>query len=249
MAGFDLAGRIVLVAGASSGIGAATAARLVEAGARVIAAARRMDRLEALAGKSGGRCLPLSLDVTDPASVASMMSRLPEDWRDIHGLVASSGHDVGGRARFDTAEAEDWTAIVETNVNGTIRLCRAVIEGMLARGAGHIVTLGSNAGFRTYPGGTIYAASKFAVRAFTEGLRHDFANSDIRITEIMPALTRTEFAERRWRGDKAKAAGFYDGAAGYLGPEDIADAILYAMTAPASVNVSQMLLHPTRAKA
>ena len=175
-----------------------------------------------------------------------MIERMPEGWRNIHGVVVCAGHDVGGRARFDQADADTWTDIIDTNVNGTIRVCRALIDQMAARGSGHIVTLGSTAGLRVYPGGSIYNASKFAVRAFTDGLRMDFAQTDIRVTEILPGLTRTEFAESRW-GDGSRAQTFYDNAPGTLIPEDIADAIVYAMTAPANVNVSQLLVEPTRA--
>ncbi|UUX50733.1 SDR family oxidoreductase [Nisaea acidiphila] len=242
---FDLKDKIVLVAGASSGIGAATVERLLAEGARVIAAARRMDRLQALAKDRPGHCLPLQLDVADPDSTSSMVERMPEGWRNIHGAVVCAGHDVGGRARFDQADAETWANIIETNVNGTIRVCRAVIDRMTARGTGHIVTLGSVSGLITYPGGSIYSASKHAVRAFTDGLRKDYGDSDIRVTEILPGLTRTEFAESRW-GDGSKAEAFYDKAPGLLEPEDIASAILYAMTAPESVNVSQIVVHPTR---
>lgn len=246
MGKFELRDKIVLVAGASSGIGAATVELLLGEGARVVAAARRMERLQSLAKDRPGHCLPLQLDVADPDSTASMVERMPEGWRNIHGVVVCAGHDVGGRARFDQADADTWTDIIDTNVNGTIRVCRAVIDQMAARGAGHIVTLGSTAGLRVYPGGSIYNASKFAVRAFTDGLRMDFAETDIRVTEILPGLTRTEFAESRW-GDGGKAQNFYDNAPGTLAPEDIADAILYAMTAPANVNVSQLLVEPTRA--
>ena len=243
---FELRDKIVLVAGASSGIGAATVEQLLGEGARVIAAARRMDRLQSLAKDRPGHCLPLQLDVADPASAASMVERMPEGWRNIHGVVVCAGHDVGGRARFDQADADTWTDIIDTNVNGTIRVCRAVIDQMATRGNGHIITLGSTAGLRVYPGGSIYNASKFAVRAFTDGLRMDFAETDHRVTQNLPGLTRTEFAESRW-GDGGRARNFYDNAPGTLAPEDIADAILYAMTAPASVNVSQLLVEPTRA--
>lgn len=242
---FELRDKIVLVAGASSGIGAAAVERLLAEGARVIAAARRMDRLHKLAKDRPGHCLPLQLDVADPASAASIIERMPEGWRNIYGVVVCAGHDTGGRARFDEADAETWTNIIETNVNGTIRVCRAVIDKMAKRGNGHIVTLGSTAGVRVYPGGSIYNASKFAVRAFTDGLRLDFGQTDIRVTEILPGLTRTEFAKSRW-GDDGRAQNFYDNAPGTLVPEDIADAILYAMTAPENVNVSQLLIEPTR---
>ena len=146
---FDLSNKIVLVAGASSGIGKATATMLAARGARVIAGGRSIDRLGALAEALGETCLPLALDVTDAASTRTMLDRLPADWRGAHGLVVCAGHDIGGRAPFHSAPADDWASTIDTNVTGTIRVCRAVIDGMLERGTGHIVTLGSVSGYKT----------------------------------------------------------------------------------------------------
>ena len=130
----------------------------------------------------GAGAYALELDITDPASAAGLIERLPEDLRAIDILVACAGHDIGGRQRFDLGRVEDWAGIVETNVTGVIRVCHAVVPGMLARGRGHVVTLGSTAGLKIYPGGTIYNAAKFAVRAFTEALRADYRDTDLRIT-------------------------------------------------------------------
>ena len=245
---FDLAGKVVLVAGASSGIGKATAEALARRGARVIAGGRSMDRLQALAGSLGPACMALDLDVTDAASTAGVIERLPGDWQAIHGLVICAGHDIGGRAHFDAAGADDWADIIDTNVTGTIRICRAVIDGMLERGAGHVVTLGSVSGYKTYEGGSIYAASKFAVRAFTDGLCIDYRDTDLRFTEILPGMVRTEFALNRFQGDAARAKEFYDSRPANLEPEAVANTILWAMEQPPEVNISSLVVQPTRNK-
>lgn len=238
---------LALIIGASAGIGAATAHILARHEVRVICAARDRARLEALVSVLGKGAYALSLDVTDPASAASLVERLPEEWRGIDILIDCAGHDIGGRRRFDLGDAEEWAAIIETNVIGMIRVCHAVIPGMLARGRGHIVTLGSTAGLRTYPGGTIYNASKFAVRGFTEALRADYGDTDLRVTEILPGLTRTEFAARRHWGDALKGRNYYESFPGMLEAADIARAIVFALSQPGHVTVAQMVVVPTRA--
>ena len=238
-------GAVALIAGASAGIGAATAEALAQRGVRVVCASRDKARLDTLAARLGAGAYALELDITDPASAAGLIERLPEDLRAIDILVACAGHDIGGRQRFDLGRVEDWAGIVETNVTGVIRVCHAVVPGMLARGRGHVVTLGSTAGLKIYPGGTIYNAAKFAVRAFTEALRADYRDTDLRITEVLPGLTRTEFAARRLRGDKVKGAAYYDGYPDAMEPGDIARAILYALEQPARVTVAQIVVVPT----
>ena len=237
-------GAVALVTGASAGIGLATAEALAARGLRVICAARDKARLEALASRLEG-AHALELDVTDAEACGGLLERLPEDLREIDILVANAGHDVGGRKRFDEGKVEDWARIVETNVTGVIRTCHAVIPGMLARNRGHVVTLGSIAGLRTFPQGSIYCATKFAVHALTESLRSDYARTDLRITEILPGMTRTEFAARRFQ-DQARGDEFYDRFAALLEPVDIANAILYALGQPPSVTVAQMVVVPTR---
>lgn len=238
-------GSVALVAGASAGIGAAVARALVDKGARVVCASRNRARLEALVEDLGPAGLAFPLDVGDASSTASLLQRLPEALREIEILVNCAGHDLGGRQRFDQGELADWASIIDTNVTGTIRVCHAVLPGMLARGRGHVVNLGSVAGLRTYPTGTIYNASKFAVHAFTEALRLDYKDTAIRVTEVLPGLTRTEFATARHRGDAAQAAAFYDRAAETLEAEDIARAVIYALEQPPRVNVSQIVIEPT----
>jgi NADP-dependent 3-hydroxy acid dehydrogenase YdfG len=238
-------GAVALVTGASAGIGAATARALAARGARVVCASRNKARLDDLVAELAAGAHAIELDVADPASTESLIARLPKALRAVDMLIANAGHDIGGRRRFDEGALADWASIIETNVTGMIRTCYAVVPGMLARGRGHVVTLGSIAGLGTYKGSTIYNASKFAVHGFTDALRKDYGDSDIRVTEILPGLTRTEFATSRHRGDSAKATAFYDSYAETLEPDDIARAIVYALDQPARVTISQMVVMPS----
>jgi 3-hydroxy acid dehydrogenase / malonic semialdehyde reductase len=240
------AGRIALVTGASSGIGLAVARMLIERGLRVICTARKAERLEAAVAELGERAHPLALDVTDPQATASLIERLPAPLREIDVLINNAGHDLGGRRRFDEGDVEDWATIIETNVTGIIRVTHAVIPGMLARNRGHIVNLGSIAGQKVMRHGNIYNASKFAVRALTEGLRLDYADTDLRITEILPGITRTGFAAARHRDDEARAQAFYDGFPATMTAEDVARTILFALDQPPHVNIAQLVVVPTR---
>jgi 3-hydroxy acid dehydrogenase/malonic semialdehyde reductase len=235
-------GAIALVTGASSGIGAALAEQLVARGGRVIAAARRRDRLAALAERLGPSCLPLELDVAD-AGAAALLERLPAEWRDIDILVNNAGHDVGGKVPFGTGAVADWVSVIETNVAGMIRMSHAVIPGMLARGGGQIVNLGSISGVTPVPTDAVYSASKFAVDGLSKTLRLEYLGK-IRVMQILPGLVRTEFDEVRKRGDTASAAGFYGAASGTLMPEDVAGCIVFALGQPAHVNVAELLVMP-----
>jgi len=236
-------GSIALVTGASSGIGEATALRLAEAGCRVILAARRRERLEALAARLGDAGLAIALDVTDAAAIDALPDSLPESWRAIDILVNNAGHDVGGRRRFHEAGADTWAHAIETNVIGLMRVTRRLIEGMLERDHGHIVNIGSIAGYRPYATGTAYAASKFAVHGFSQCLRLDYANTGVRVTEILPGMVRTGFAEARW-GDREQAARFYDEFGTCLEADDVARAVLYALAQPSHVVVAELVVVP-----
>ena len=240
------AGAVALVTGAGSGIGAAVAEQLVAREARVICAGRRLERLAPLVERLGRNACALQLDVTDPGSTASLLERLPAELRRIDILVNNAGHDVGGRKRFDLGEVEAWADIIETNVTGMIRVSHAVARGMVARGRGHIVNLGSTAGLRVYRSGSIYNASKFAVRAFTEGLRMDYADTDLRITEILPGLTRTGFAAARLHGDRQRGEDYYARFPGIIAAADVARAVIFALDQPAGVTVAQLVIVPTR---
>lgn len=238
------AGATALVTGAGSGIGASVARLLAGSGARVVVAGRRIEKLESVADGLGDAALPFELDVTDPESVDSMPDRLPENWREIDILVNNAGHDTGGRRRFDEGSAEQWASIIETNVIGLVRATRAVIDGMIARDRGHVVNVGSIAGLSPYATGTIYAGSKHAVHGFSESLRLDYAGTGIRVTEILPGLVRTEFAFNRWR-DRSRADAFYDDFGTCLAPDDVARTVLFALSQPPHVVISQLVVVPS----
>jgi NADP-dependent 3-hydroxy acid dehydrogenase YdfG len=234
---------VVLVSGASSGIGEAICRLLVAQQFRVVAAARNQDRLEQLATQLGDALYPLVLDVTDSTAVSKLPQALPGEFRDIKMLVNNAGHDVGGRRLFEEGSAEQWCNIIETNVQGTIRLTHALIDGMLARGSGHIVNMGSIAGLKPYATGTAYVSSKFAVHGFSETLRLDYAGRGIRVTEIMPGLVRSGFAGQRL-GDEREAEAFYDSFEQCLQPGDVAQTVLYALQQPKHVEIAQLVVLP-----
>lgn len=238
-------GAVALVTGASSGIGEATAKALLARGLKVVCCSRRGDRLAEIFGPYGDAALPFALDVADSTAVAALPDGLPEKFSKIDILIASAGSDVGGRQAFGSGDMSHWAGTIEANVTGLMGICHAILPGMLARGRGHLVTIGSVAGLKTYPGGAVYAASKHAVRAFTEALRHDYCGDPIRITEILPGLVRTGFAEARHQGDSATAAAFYDSYPATLTAEDIAESILFALTQPAHVDIAQIVITPT----
>jgi len=236
---------VALVTGASAGFGVAIAEALVAKGCRVICAARRLEKLEEMAARLGPNCHPLLLDINDPEATANICDNLPEDLREIDILINNAGHDIGGRKRFEDGAIEDWAAIIETNVTGLMRVSHGVLPGMTARGRGHIINLGSISGIGSYPEGSVYSASKFAVHGFSNSLRLDFAGSGIRVTEILPGTARTEFGETRWRGDKAHADAFYDSFETVLTAENVADCVVFALEQPPHVVIAQLVVVPT----
>jgi 3-hydroxy acid dehydrogenase/malonic semialdehyde reductase len=237
----DFTGKTALITGAGSGIGRAAAMALGAAGARVVACGRRSGPLEALADESPGDVHPHVLDVTDDAGVDELPDCLPAGWREIDILINNAGHEVGGRRRFDEGSADEWAAILETNLLGMFRVTRAVIPGMVARGRGHVVNIGSTSGLIANATRAAYAASKHAVHGFSKSLRLDYAGSGIRVSEIMPGIVRTDFAEAR-AGDAEQAEAFYNSFDDFMEADDIAAAIVYALSQPDRVNVAQIVL-------
>ena len=235
--------RVALVTGASSGIGTAIAEQLVDSGYRVVCTARRMDKLELLCDKLGQSAMALEMDVTQTKSVDTLVERLPPGWTDIDVLVNNAGHDIGGRRLFHEGSADQWASIIETNVTGVIRVTRAIIPAMLDRDCGHIVNIGSVAGLYPYATGTIYSGSKFAVHGFSESLRRDYRTTAIRVTEILPGMVRTGFAEARLN-DSEKAKAFYDDFGQCLDPQDIARTVLFAIQQPPNVVIAQLVVLP-----
>lgn len=232
-----------MVTGAGGGIGSAICRRLVADGYRVVGTARDAAKLDALGADLGEDLHALALDVTDPDAVSGIVDRLPEAWRQIDVLVNNAGHDVGGRRRFDEGDAQQWCDIIETNVQGLIRVTRALITGMLERRRGHIVNLGSIAGLRPYATGSAYVASKYAVHGLSETLRLDYAGSGIRVTEIMPGLVRSGFAAERL-GNAAAADAFYDSFDACLRAEDVAATVAFALAQPDHVEIAQLVVLP-----
>jgi NADP-dependent 3-hydroxy acid dehydrogenase YdfG len=229
--------KIAVVTGASSGIGAATAQALAGAGFSLYLGARRLGRLREVAEPLGATAL--ELDVTDPASIAAFCARLPAA---VHLLVNNAG-GAHGLDRIEAARDEDWIVMWETNVLGVMRLTRALLPALEASGDGHVVNLGSVAGFETYVGGGGYTASKHAVRAFTRTLRLELLGRPVRVTEVAPGLVETEFSRVRFAGDEERANAVYRG----LDPlvaGDVADCIVWAVTRPSHVNIDEIVVRP-----
>ena len=228
--------KVAIVTGASAGIGAATASRLAAAGYRVIAAARRLERLEELAAEFGGEARRLDVtDLNDITELAAGIERLD--------LLVNN---AGGALGLDPIEASDderWRVMWETNVLGLMRMTRALLPALRASGAGHVINVGSIAGFEVYPGGGGYTSVKHAARAVTRTLRLELLGEPIRITEVNPGLVETEFSLVRFAGDEERAAATYRGMTPLTG-DDGAECIVWAATRPAHVNVDEIVVRP-----
>ncbi len=232
-----------LVSGASAGFGAAIARRAVADGHRVIAAARRRERLEELHQELGDRLLPLVLDVTDGPAVARLPGSLPAGWQEVDVLVNNAGLAKGMDPAPQAALA-NWDTMVATNVTGLMHLTRAILPGMVARDRGHIINIGSVAGHNAYPGGNVYGASKAFVAQFSLGLRADLNGTNVHVTDLQPGLVgETEFSMVRL-GDAQRAAAIYAGTTP-LKPEDIAEAVVWIVGLPARMNINRLEMMPT----
>lgn len=240
----DFANRVVVVTGATSGIGEATARRFAEAGARVVLIGRRDDRLASLADTLGGGALPVQLDVRDADAVSQAFQGLPDEYAAIDVLVNNAGLALGLEGAPE-ANLDDWETMVDTNVKGLMYCARAVLPGMVARDTGHIVNIGSVAGDTPYPGGNVYGASKAFVRQFSLNLRADLLGKKVRVTCVEPGMTKTEFGLVRFKGDREKSDQSYQGM-DYMTGEDIADVIFYVASLPERLNVNLVQLMPTQ---
>ena len=234
----------ILVTGASAGFGRAIAQRFVRDGHRVIATARRRERLEALRDELGPALLPFVLDMKHAEAIAALPDALPEGWRELDVLVANAGLALG-IAPAQEAKLSDWEQMVATNVTGLMQTVRALLPGMVARDRGHIVTLGSIAGDYPYPGGNVYGATKAFVLQFALNLKADLVGRNVRVTNIEPGMVGgSEFSAVRFGGDEAKAAKVYAGVTP-LSPEDIAESVAWVVGLPRHVNINRIELMPT----
>jgi 3-hydroxy acid dehydrogenase/malonic semialdehyde reductase len=233
----------VFVTGASSGFGAAVARRFAAEGARVIVAARRADRVRDLAGELGPQVLPLTLDVRDRAAVATVVDALPPEFAAIDLLVNNAGLALGLNPAQD-ADLDDWDQMIDTNCKGLVHCTRAILPGMVARGRGHVINLGSVAGTYPYPGGNVYGGTKAFVHQFSLNLRSDLHGTGVRVTCVEPGMADTEFSTVRYGGDRAKADSVYAGMEP-LTADDIAESIYWSATLPPHVNVNTIELMAT----
>lgn len=240
----ELKGSVVFITGASAGIGEACAFAFAREGARLLLAARRLDRLEAMRAKlmkAGAAAVHLiGLDVRNRGAVESAVSGLHAEWRAIDVLVNNAGLSRG-LDKLYAGSIEDWEEMIDTNVKGLLYVTRAVVPGMVERDRGHVISLGSTAGEMTYPKGAVYCATKAAERSINDGLRQDLLGTRVRVTSIDPGMVETDFSRVRFRGDEERAAKVYKGLTPLVA-EDVADAIVWAATRPAHINIARVLM-------
>ncbi len=239
-------GKIVLLTGASAGIGQACAESFAAAGAHLILAARRLGRIEELAARlkkeHGTDCHLLELDVRDREAVNTAIENLPTPWREIEVLVNNAGLSRG-LDKLQEGYWLDWDEMIDTNVKGLLWVSRAVMPGMVERDRGHVINIGSVAGHQVYPGGNVYCATKYAVGALTQGMRLDLVGTRVRVSSVDPGMVHTEFSEVRFRGDSERADGVYQ-AFPPLQATDIADTVMFCATRPPHVNIQDILIMP-----
>ena len=237
---------LVLVTGATSGFGAAIARRFVRDGHRVLATGRRGDRLTALAAELGAAVRVATLDVRDRAAIDAFVAALPAEWAAVDVLVNNAGLALGLEPAAAASPA-DWETMIDTNCKGLALVTRALLPGMLARGRGHVINIGSTAAEFPYPGGNVYGATKAFVYQFSLNLRADLAGSPLRVTDVEPGMCAgTEFSNVRFKGDDAKAAAVYQGAAlgGALTADDVAETVAWVASRPPHVNINSVQLMP-----
>ena len=240
----DPASFTVFITGATSGFGAAAARRYVAAGAKVIATGRRADRLKDLQAELGAEnCHIIALDVRDRAAVEAAISAIPAPFADINVVLANAGLALGLQPAAET-DIVDWETMIATNINGFVYTIHALLPGMIARGGGHVVTLGSVAGDYPYPGGSVYGSTKAFVKQFALNLRADVQGKNIRVTNIEPGLTETEFSLVRFKGDADKANKPYQNTTP-MNADDIAESIVWATILPHHVNINRIQMMAT----
>jgi 3-hydroxy acid dehydrogenase / malonic semialdehyde reductase len=236
-----LVDRTVLVTGASSGIGRSAAIAFAAAGSRLVLCARRRDRLEALAEELDADVHVVELDVRDRGAVTARLGELPEPFAEVDVLVNNAGLAAGGLVGLHEGDPEAWARMLDTNVAGLLWVTRAIVPGMVARGRGHVINIGSIAGRETYPGGAVYCATKAAVDRITTGLRLDVVGTGVKVSTVDPGMVETEFSVVRFGGDVERAHDVYAGV-DPLTPDDVAEAVVWIADRPAHVQVSDVVL-------
>jgi 3-hydroxy acid dehydrogenase/malonic semialdehyde reductase len=240
----SLKGKTVLVTGASSGIGRATAIAFAREGCRLLVCARRLDNLQAvehdLHAAGAAAVHAFALDVQNRQAVESAISALPADWSQIDILVNNAGLSRGLNKLYED-DPNNWEEMIDTNVKGLLYVTRSVVPGMVARGQGHVINLGSTAGYVTYANGAVYCATKAAEKVISEGLKIDLMGTPVRVTSVDPGMVETNFSAVRFHGDEEKAAKVYQNITP-LQPEDVADSIVWAASRPAHVNIHTILM-------
>ena len=243
----DMKGKTVLITGAGSGIGAACALRFASEGCRVILNGRNAGRLaeveEEIRSRFGTETLTLRFDVRDRKAAEEALGSLPDEWRAIDVLVNNAGLALGLDKEHE-GNLDDWETVIDTNIKGTLAMTRLIVPGMVERGRGHIINIGSIAGDAAYPGGSVYCATKAAVKALSDGLRIDLVDTPLRVTDIKPGQVETDFSMVRFHGDAERAARVYEGYRP-LEAADIAETIWFAASMPEHVQIAEMLVLPT----
>ena len=239
--------KTVLITGASSGIGAACAYKFASQGARLILNARSTDKLESLAqelkDKYNAECFVMPFDVCNRNAASAALEALPDEWKSIDILINNAGLAIGTDKEHE-GNIEEWDTVIDTNIKALLSMTRLVVPGMVERGCGHIINIGSIAGDTAYPGGSVYCATKAAVKALSDGLRIDLVDTPLRVTNIKPGLVETNFSVVRFRGDKERADNVYKGIQPLTG-DDIAEVAYFAASAPEHMQVAEILVMPT----
>jgi serine 3-dehydrogenase len=240
-----IAGKVALITGASSGIGLSCARRFAAEGANLVLWARRRDRLERTAGELQQAHVEVrsaAVDVRDRAAVNRAVDALARDGL-VPDILLNNAGLAAGLAKLHEGDPDDWDRMIDTNLKGLLNVCRAVLPLMVARGTGHVVNIGSTAGHQVYQAGNVYNATKYGVKALTEGMNLDVSGTRIRVSSVDPGHVRTEFAEVRFHGDVARADKLYEGFRP-LSPDDVADAVAYVVNLPEHVNILDLVILP-----
>ena len=238
--------KTVLITGATSGIGLGCARKFAENGDRVILTGRNAEKLKAIKQElsaKGTEVLTLTFDVRDRNAAQKAIEDLPAEWQQIDVLVNNAGLALGMEPEYE-GNLDDWETVIDTNIKGLLTMTRLIVPDMVRRDSGHIINIGSVAGDAAYAGGNVYCASKAAVKALSDGLRIDVANTAVRVTNLKPGLVETNFSNVRFRGDTDRAAKLYQGIKPLTG-DDIADVAVYAANAPAHVQIAEVLILAT----